>query len=116
MTDNIKNEYLKNNKLVFKKQYSFNNIKGDPCYGIVKNIIFKYKINDYYIEEIYNESEKDEEEEDDDVEEIKKPKKGGVDSEASSEAESDIEDIDEIDDEIEIDDIDNDVDVDDEYD
>ena len=47
---------------------------------------------------------------------IKMPKKGGVDSEASSEAESDIEDIDEIDDEIEIDDIDNDVDVDDEYD
>ena len=55
LTDIIKNEYLKNNKLVFLKQYSFNNIKGDPCPGIVKNIIFKYKINDYYIEEIYNE-------------------------------------------------------------
>ena len=58
------------------------------------------------IEEIYNESDKEEEEEDDD-DEIIKPKKGGVDSEASSEAESELEedlndDIDDIDDEIEI--------------
>lgn len=67
------------------------------------------------IEDIYNESDKEEEEEAEE-DDIKMPKKGGVDSEASSEAESEIEDIDEIDDEIEIDDIDNDVDVDDEYD
>ena len=51
------------------------------------------------IEEIYNESDKEEEEDDDD-DEIVKPKKGGADSEASSDAESELEEelIDDIDD------------------
>ena len=59
------------------------------------------------IEDIYNESDKEEDDDDDDDLIPKKPKKGGVDSETSSDAESeleeDIEDIEDIDDDGEID-------------
>jgi hypothetical protein len=55
LTDFIKEQYFKNNKLCINKNCSFNNIKGDPCPGIVKKIILKYKINDYYFQQIYNE-------------------------------------------------------------
>ena len=52
----FKEQYLNNNKLFIDKHCSFNEIKDDPCFGIVKKFILKYKINDYYIEEIYNEN------------------------------------------------------------
>ena len=52
----IKDKYFKNNKLFIDKNCSFNDIQGDPCYGIVKKLILKYKINDYYVEEIYDEN------------------------------------------------------------
>jgi len=55
LTDFIKEQYFKNNKLCINKNCSFNNIKGDPSPGIVKKIILKYKINDYYFQQIYNE-------------------------------------------------------------
>jgi hypothetical protein len=50
----IKNFY-KNNVLQVDKNFSFNNLKGDPCYGIPKKLFFQYNINDYIIEEIYDE-------------------------------------------------------------
>ena len=55
ITDYIIQQYVKNNKLIIPKELWFNNIKGDPCPGIIKNVILKYKLNDYVIEEIYNE-------------------------------------------------------------
>lgn len=51
----IKEQYFKNNKLFIDKHCSFNKIKGDPCFGKVKKIILKYKINDYHFEKIYDE-------------------------------------------------------------
>lgn len=56
LTKFFKDLYLKNNKLLINKNICFNNIKGDPCHGSIKNFIIKYKINDYDIEEIYNEN------------------------------------------------------------
>jgi len=55
LTDTIKDEYSNKRKLFIDKNSSFNDIKGDPCPGIVKKFIIKYKINDYVIEEIYDE-------------------------------------------------------------
>jgi hypothetical protein len=56
LTDVIKKKYFDNNKLFIDKNTVFNEMKGDPCPSIVKNIIIKYKINNYYIEQIYNEN------------------------------------------------------------
>jgi len=55
LTDFIKEQYFKVNKLFINKECSFNDIKGDPCHGIVKKLILRYKINDYCIEETYDE-------------------------------------------------------------
>lgn len=51
----MKEQYFKNNKLFINKECCFNDIKGDPCPGIVKKLILKYKINENYVEEIYDE-------------------------------------------------------------
>jgi hypothetical protein len=56
LTDIIKKKYVNGNRLFINKTCSFNDMKGDPCPGIVKKIIMTYKINDYYIEEIYSEN------------------------------------------------------------
>jgi len=56
LTEYIKENYFHNNKLHIRKNIIFNNIKGDPCNGIVKKLIMVYKINEYYIKEIYNEN------------------------------------------------------------
>ena len=56
LTDFIQTNYFKNNRLYIDKKCSFNDIKGDPCFGIVKKLIMKYKINNYYIEEIYDDN------------------------------------------------------------
>jgi len=56
LTDFIKNIYSSKNKLLINKGCSFNKIKGDPCLGVAKKFIMKYKINDYYIEKIYDEN------------------------------------------------------------
>lgn len=56
LTDVIKKQYFHKKKLFIDKNIVFNDIKGDPCQGTLKKIIIKYKINDYYIEEIYNEN------------------------------------------------------------
>jgi len=55
LTDVIKNRYVNKNNLFINKNTSFNEIKGDPCYGKIKKVIIKYKINDYYFEQTYNE-------------------------------------------------------------
>jgi hypothetical protein len=54
ITDDLK-QYYKNNILFIDKNINFNNIKGDPCFSIKKNLFFNYKINDYYVEEVYEE-------------------------------------------------------------
>jgi hypothetical protein len=54
ITDFIKKKYF-NNTLFIDKNCNFNDIKGDPCPGVIKNIIIKYKIGDYFVEELYNE-------------------------------------------------------------
>lgn len=56
LTDYFLNDYYKDNKLFISKFFCFNHIKGDPCDGIIKKFILKYKINDNYIEEIYDEN------------------------------------------------------------
>ena len=35
---------------------SYNDIKGDPCPGVVKTLMLKYKINEHYFEETYIEN------------------------------------------------------------
>lgn len=55
LTSFIKQHYLHNNQLFIDKNCSFNGIYGDPCPGIVKKIIINYKLNQYFIEQIYNE-------------------------------------------------------------
>jgi hypothetical protein len=55
LTDFMKEHWLKDNKFFINKECSFNDIKGDPCPGIIKKLILKYKINDHFIEEIHNE-------------------------------------------------------------
>ena len=55
ITEYIIKNFYKNNTLHIKKNTNFNNIKGDPCFGIEKKIFFNYKINDYLIEEVYSE-------------------------------------------------------------
>ena len=54
ITEFIKNTYF-NNTLCIDKNCNFNDIKGDPCPGVIKNLIIKYKIGDYLVEEIHNE-------------------------------------------------------------
>lgn len=54
LTDYFK-EHNFNNSLFINKNIVFNDIKGDPDPGILKKLSIKYKINDYYIEEVYNE-------------------------------------------------------------
>ena len=52
-TIDLTNE-LRGSKLVVN--YPYNNIKGDPCPGIVKKLVIKYKIGEHYFEESYNEN------------------------------------------------------------
>ena len=56
LTEHIIKDFYTNNKLYINKDTIFNNINGDPCYGIQKNVFLNYKINDYLIEEIYEEN------------------------------------------------------------
>lgn len=51
----IKNFY-KNNTLCINKNTCFNDMQGDPCYGVKKNVFLTYKINEYFIEETYEEN------------------------------------------------------------
>jgi hypothetical protein len=55
LTDYIKENYFKDNKLVISKKCCFNDIKGDPCFGIVKHVLLEYKINGYNIQVTYDE-------------------------------------------------------------
>jgi len=56
LTDYIKEHHFNQNKLFISKDCCFNNIKGDPCFGVVKQIFIKYKINNYIIQQIYDEN------------------------------------------------------------
>lgn len=56
LTENIINKFYQYNKLYISKNTCFNDINGDPCFGVPKKIIFKYEINDNYVEEVFNES------------------------------------------------------------
>jgi hypothetical protein len=55
LTDIVKQKYYKNNILHINKNCILNDINGDPCIGIAKQLFLKYKINGYEIEENYNE-------------------------------------------------------------
>ena len=55
LTEYIIENFYKNDILYISKDTNFNDLKGDPCIGVLKNIFFNYKINDYLIEEIYDE-------------------------------------------------------------
>lgn len=55
LTDKILHKYYKNNKLLINKDICFNNVKGDPCPLVLKKLIIKYKINNYDLEETYEE-------------------------------------------------------------
>lgn len=56
LTNIITQKFYKNNSLVIDKTVCFNDLKGDPCPGIVKSFILQYKMNEYIIEEKYNET------------------------------------------------------------
>ena len=56
LTDYVKKHHYKNDCLFISKNTILNNIKGDPCNGIKKHLFFNYKINNYNIEEIYDEN------------------------------------------------------------
>jgi len=57
ITDYILKNYYKDRKLFINKEICiFNDIKYDPCPDIAKKVFLTYRINDYIIEEIYNEN------------------------------------------------------------
>ena len=55
LTASIIEKFYKDNTLYINKNINFNDIQGDPCFGKLKNVFFTYKINEYIIEEIYDE-------------------------------------------------------------
>jgi hypothetical protein len=55
LTEDFIKRFYKNNILYINKNYSFNDMKGDPYYGKEKKVFLKYKINDNLIDEIYDE-------------------------------------------------------------
>ena len=44
------------NKLFISKTTNLNLIKGDPCMNLVKNLFINYTVNNYTIEEVYDEN------------------------------------------------------------
>jgi len=56
LTDIYKEQYTQTSKLFVSRDISFNETYGDPCPGVPKNFIITYKINNYDIQEIYNEN------------------------------------------------------------
>lgn len=54
LTEIIKNMYT--NKLFIDKNIKFNDLRGDPCVNVVKKFNLIYRVNEYYIEKIYNEN------------------------------------------------------------
>ena len=55
LTDIIKEKYYKNNILLIKKDINLNDLKGDPYYGVNKELFLNYEINNYLIKEKYEE-------------------------------------------------------------
>ena len=55
LTEFMKQQYIDTNKL-FIKNHTYNDIQGDPCPGQTKTFNIKYKINEYCVEERYNEN------------------------------------------------------------
>jgi len=55
ITDYILQNHCQNNGLCINKNIVLNDIKGDPCYGVKKQLFLNYTINDYKIEENYDE-------------------------------------------------------------
>lgn len=55
LTASIIEKFCKDNTLYINKNTKFNDIQGDPCFGILKRLFLTYKINEYIIEEIYDE-------------------------------------------------------------
>lgn len=56
LTDYIKEHYFNQNKLFISKDCCFNDIKGDPCVGVVKKLFIKYKIDYYDIVQMFDEN------------------------------------------------------------
>jgi hypothetical protein len=56
LTNYIKDNYLNNNVLFISKNTVFNDIHSDPVVNQLKNVFIKYKINEYIIEEIFDEN------------------------------------------------------------
>lgn len=55
LTSSVFEKFYKNNILRINKNTIFNEIQGDPCFGVLKKLFLTYKINEYVIEEIYQE-------------------------------------------------------------
>ncbi len=56
LTASIIKKFYKDNKLYINKNTIFNDIQGDPCLGELKKVFFTYKMNEYFIEETYEEN------------------------------------------------------------
>jgi hypothetical protein len=56
LTDYVIENFCKDNVLCINKDIVLNDIKGDPCIGIKKQLFLNYKINEYLVEEIYEEN------------------------------------------------------------
>ena len=55
LTDYCLKHYYRDNYLYIRKNKNINDINGDPCHNVVKNLYIKYTINNYTIEEEYPE-------------------------------------------------------------
>jgi hypothetical protein len=55
ITNHILKKFYKNNILFINKNTILNDICGDPCPNVIKQLFICYKINNYIINEVYNE-------------------------------------------------------------
>ena len=59
ITQELLQTYLNNDSFVIPKDINFNSIKGDPVPYTKKQLFFNYTINNYIVEEVYEEKLKD---------------------------------------------------------
>jgi hypothetical protein len=55
LTDEIKKKSMIDDSIIISKELDLNSIMGDPIQNIIKKLFIRYKIDNYNIEEIYDE-------------------------------------------------------------
>jgi hypothetical protein len=59
ITEELIQKYFNNDSFIIDKNINFNSIKGDPLPGVKKELFLNYTINNYTVEEVYEENLKD---------------------------------------------------------